>query len=105
MNNLKKQLADIEAIVKNEKPSKNIIISGYRPAFKVKEDYLTTGEIKFKTCNEIKFGEQAIAEIRFITPEFYPSSLEIGQIIPFQEGGIINGYATIIKIYNKILEK
>ncbi len=31
--------------IKNSRPSKNIICSGYRPAFKVKEDYLTTGVV------------------------------------------------------------
>ena len=105
MKKTPEQLADIKVIIKNERPSKKTICSGYRPAFKVKDDYLTTGIIKLINCDEINFSEQAVAKVWFITPEFYPNSLEGGQVIPFQEGSIVNGYATILKIYNKKLLK
>lgn len=105
MNRFEKPIADVEAIIKNIRPSKNVICSKYRPAFKVKEDYLTSGEIRFMACEKINYGEEAIAEVRFISPEFYPKSLEIGQVIPFQEGNTIHGYATITKINNKTLQK
>ena len=97
--------ADVVVQIKNSRPSKNIICSGYRPAFKVKEDYLTTGVIKFMDRESINYGEESLAEVWFITPEFYPSCLTVGQVISFQEGKVVNGYATIVKIYNKILEK
>ena len=105
MKSLYEQSVDVEAMIKNLRPSKNIIYNGYRPAFKVKSNYLTSGEIRFKDVREIEFGDIALAEIRFITPQCYPHCLEIGQVLEFQEGFSVHGYATITKIYNKILEK
>lgn len=97
--------SDIEVIIKNKRPSRNSIYSGYRPAFKVKDDYLTTGIIKLIDIEELLYDNEAKAEIWFITPELYSNSLEVGQTIQFQEGKIVHGFATVIKINNKILEK
>ena len=97
--------ADIEAVIHNDRPSKGDICSGYRPAFKVKDDYLTSGIIRLIDCEELNYGENSLAEIWFITPELYPKCLEVGQTIQFQEGKIVHGFATITKINNKILEK
>lgn len=97
--------ADIEVIIQNSRPSKSCVCSGYRPAFKVKEDYLTTGIIRLIDCEELEYGKKASAEICFITPELYPNCLEVGQKIQFQEGKIVHGFATITKINNKNLEK
>lgn len=98
-------IADIEVVIKNNRPSKSNICNGYRPNFKIKDDYLTSGIIRLIDCEELVYGKEAGAEIWFITPEFYPNCLEVGQIIQFQEGKIIHGFATITKINNKILEK
>lgn len=97
--------ADIKAIIHNERPSKSSIYSGYMPAFKVKDDYLTSGRIKLVDCDELKYGEDAFAEIRFITPEAYPHCLHNGQIIRFQEGCVIHGFIKVIEINNKLLER
>ena len=97
--------SDIEVIIKNKRPSKSNICSGYRPAFKVKDDYLTTGIIKLIDIDELLYDNETKAEIWFITPEFYPNCLEVGQTIQFQEGKIVHGFAIITKINNKILEK
>ena len=105
MNLNRNRPPDIEAVIKNNKPSKNYIRSGYCPAFKVKDDYLTSGLTKFKNCDVIKFDEEALADIWFITPEYYPHCLFVGQKIQFQEGKFIQGYATITKIYNNLLQK
>ena len=51
------------------------------------------------------YDDEAKAEILFITPELYSNCLAVGQIIQFQEGKIVHGFATITKINNKILEK
>lgn len=96
--------SDVEAIIKNKRPSKRDFISGYRPAFKVKEDYLTTGIIRFIGTDKLSYDNEAKAEIWFLTPEFYPNCLKVGQVIQFQEGAIVHGFATITKIKNKILE-
>ncbi len=97
--------ADIEVVIQNNRPSKGNICSGYRPSFKVKDDYLTSGIIRLINCEELGYGNKSVAEIWFITPELYPNCLEVGQTIQFQEGKIIHGFATIIKINNKMLEK
>ena len=97
--------ADVEVVIKNNRASKNKICSGYRPAFKINDSYLTTGIIKLTDCFELGFGEESKAEVWFITPEFYPHSLEIGQVIQFQEGKEIHGMVTIIKINNDMLKK
>lgn len=96
--------SDIEVVLRNKRPSKSNICSGYRPAFKVKEDYLTTGVIRLITVDELSYDNETMAEIWFITPEVYPNCLKVGQVIQFQEGCTIHGFATITKIKNKILE-
>jgi elongation factor Tu len=97
--------ADIEVMIKNNRPNKDNLYTGYRPAFKVKEDYLTTGLIRLIDCDELSYGEENIAEVWFITPEQYPNCLEVGQTIYFQDGAKVQGFVTITKINNKILEK
>lgn len=96
--------SDIEVVIRNKRPSRNNICSGYRPAFKVKDDYLTTGIIRLIGIDELPYDNEAKAEIWFITPELYPNCLKVGQVIQFQEGKIIHGFATITKIKNKNLE-
>jgi len=96
--------SDIEVIIKNKRPSKSDICSGYRPAFNVKEDYLTTGIIRLIDIDDLSYDDEAMAEIWFITPELYPNCLRVGQVLQFQEGQIIHGFATITKIKNKNLE-
>ncbi len=97
--------SDIEVVIKNNRPSKSNMCSGYRPTFKINDDYLTSGIIKLVDCEELVYGKETIAKIWFLTPEFYPNCLKIGDIILFQEGNIVHGSATITKINNKILEK
>lgn len=97
--------SDIEGVITNNKPSKRYICSGYRPAFRVKNDYLTTGVINLIGRENLECGEESPAEIWFITPEFYPNCLEVGQIIQFQEGSEVHGFIKITKIRNKVLEK
>lgn len=96
--------ADVEVVIKNKRSSRSNICSGYRPAFKVKDNYLTTGIIKLIDVDELSYDNESIAEVWFITPEFYPNCLKVGDVIQFQEGKEIHGFATITKINNKILE-
>lgn len=63
------------------------------------------GIIKLIDIEELLYDDEAKAEILFITPELYSNCLAVGQIIQFQEGKIVHGFATVIKINNKILEK
>ena len=96
--------SDVEVIIRNKRPNKSNICSGYRPAFKVKDDYLTSGIIKLIDLDELAYDSEAMAEIWFISPEVYPNCLKLGQVIQFQEGQIVQGFATITKIKNKNLE-
>ncbi len=102
--NIPNSRADVEVIIKNKKPSKRNIYNGYRPAFKVKDDYLTTGIIKLIDVDELPYDNESKAEIWFLTPEIYTHCLKVGQVIQFQEGKDIHGFVTITKIKNKILE-
>lgn len=78
------------------------IYEGFRPAHMVKDGYLTTGVHTYYNINtdldEIKGG------ITFLSPEDYPACLWIGKKIEMYEGKEMIGYATIIHIFNSILE-
>lgn len=79
--------------------------TGFRPAHKVKDDYLTTGHIEFTDKEKLEPGETGKATIFFITPEVYPRCLWVGKEIALQEGSHVIGCAKITKIMNKTLEK
>lgn len=79
--------------------------SGYRPAHKVKEDYLTTGVHNYFDCDEVFPGQTVRGTIAFITPEVYPHCLWVGREIDIQEGSRVVGRARITKILNPLLEK
>jgi translation elongation factor EF-Tu-like GTPase len=80
-------------------------LSGYRPAHKVRDDYLTTGLHVYIEVDMAWPGDTVLADIKFISPEHYPSCLWIGKIINIQEGSRTVGHAKIMKIYNNTLEK
>ncbi len=81
---------------------KSPVVTGYRPAHLI-GDYLTTGVQKYVNITELHHGETAEGFITFITPEYYPHSLEVGMRIQFQEGSRMTGYADILEIYNDLL--
>lgn len=102
---IREKKPDVEAIFENRSPHKDTYGSGGRPAFLVKEDYLTTGEVVFLNKEKVSYGEQVLCHISFLTPEVYPESLWIGKKIEAHCGARIVGYATITKIMNKTLER
>lgn len=79
-------------------------LSGYRPVHKVRDEYLTTGLHNYIDADMAWPGDTILTDIKFITPEYYPSCLWIGKTISIQEGSRVVGYAKITKIYNKTLE-
>jgi len=83
---------------------KSPVYSGYRPAHLI-GDYLTTGIQQYFHNNELKCGETAEGTITFLSPEYYPHSLEVGMRIIFQEEKRVTGYADILEIYNDLLAK
>lgn len=98
-----RQAADVEAIIEKDGERKVHIYNGYRPYFELMKGQFTSGQLSFdQEC--IKENESAIARVKFIFPEGYPNCLWIGRKVPISEGKIAVGYATIIKIYNEVLD-
>jgi translation elongation factor EF-Tu-like GTPase len=77
--------------------------SGYRPAHKIRDDYLTTGVHQYIGCDEVLPGQTVCGTITFITPEVYPHCLWVGRVIDIQEGDRVIGHARITKIMNALL--
>lgn len=93
---------DVEALFQFIGSRKNNVYQGYRPAHMVKEGYLTTGVHSYYNLdNDL---DELKGTITFITPEAYPACLWIGKKIEMYEGSKLIGYATIIQIFNPILE-
>jgi len=96
---------DCEAIVKNERESKNWFATKFRPVFDIREDYKTSGQIDLIDKEGLNFGEEGLANITFLSHEAYPRTLWIGRKITFGgEGKNISGYVIVTKIFNKLLE-
>ena len=67
-------------------------------------DYLTTGIHHYYRVKSVPPNGSAKGTITFISPDAYPHSLWLGKRIEIQEGNRVVGYATIIKIFNPLLE-
>src|SRR5262245_46089609 len=78
--------------------------SGYRPAHKVRDDYLTTGVHDYIGCDEVLPGQTDRGIITSVTPEIYPHCLWVGRVIDIQEGSRVVGRARITRIMNALLE-
>lgn len=83
---------------------KTPVMSGYRPAHLIGE-YLTTGMHQYIGTGRVGCGETVEGFITFLSPQFYPHTLEPGMKIQFQEGRRITGYAVVMEIYNETLRK
>jgi elongation factor Tu len=79
-------------------------LSGYRPAHRVRDDYLTTGVHTYSDRDEVLPGQTARGCITFITPEVYPHCLWVGCEIDMQEGSRVVGRVKITKILNPLLQ-
>ncbi len=94
---------DVEAVFQFVGNRRNNIYEGYRPAHMIKEGYLTTGIHNYYNIeNEL---EEIKGTITFLSPEDYPACLWLGKKIEMYEGSQMIGYATIIRIFNPVLEK
>ena len=98
---------DIEAIVtllpSDEGGRSAPCASGYRPSHLVIADYLTSGEHHYPECEWLHPGESARAFIEFVSPEDYPRTMRVGQVISIREGGCLVGHAEVVTILNQIL--
>ncbi len=96
---------DVEVIFTFNGMRKNPAYNGYRPAHLVTDNYLTTGVHHYYGTKEVAPNGTAKGTITFLTPEAYPHCLWIGKKISIQEGARIVGEATVVKIFNPILEQ
>lgn len=81
------------------------VMNGYRPHYKVKDDYLTTTHHWFIENGQALPNKSTQAFVKFITPEAYPHSLTSGMEIEIGEGAKVVGTATIQEVYNEQLLK
>ena len=96
--------AEITLLPTAESGRERAAFSGYRPAHKVRDDYLTTGVHHYIGCDEVLPGQTVRGTITFITPEVYPHCLWVGRVIDIQEGSRVVGRARITRIMNALLE-
>lgn len=79
------------------------VMSGYRPAYGIKEDYWTSTNHEFLDRLELEPGASGRARVWFLSPEVYPKSLWIGREIPVAEGSRVVGKAVVVAIFNPLL--
>ncbi|WP_226668044.1 hypothetical protein [Microbulbifer aggregans] len=95
-----------DALVRVCFSSKDISVkNGYRPHYKVKDDYLTTTLHWFIDEGFAEPKRPTLAFVKFITPEAYPNCLEVGANIEILEGPRVVGHAEVQEIYNEQLRK
>ena len=78
---------------------------GYRPAHRIREDYLTTGLHHYFETVEVAPDGQARGTVTFLTPEAYPNTLWVGKVLEICEGERIVGHATVEKVLNPVLSR
>lgn len=96
--------ADIRVELKNTRQSKNLFRNGYTPNFNF-DGELVGGVIRFVDCYWLEYGNQALADIWFLTPESYANCLSVGKILAVQEGSVVHGSAKIVCINNEVLKE
>lgn len=81
------------------------VADGYRPAHRIREDYLTTGVHHYFDVSQVAPDGETRGTITFISPEAYPNTLWVGKVLDIQEGERIVGTATVEKVLNPILNR
>ena len=82
---------------------KDKCFSGYRPAHLI-NNYLTTGIHTYIGADCLRKGESKEGYIKFISPEYYPHTMKVGDKIFFQDGSKVVGYIEVLEIYNDLLK-
>ena len=81
---------------------KDVCLSGYRPAHLI-NNYLTTGLHTYIGTDRLKNGQSTEGYVTFISPEYYPHTISVGDRISFQEGSKTVGFIEVLEIYNELL--
>ncbi len=98
-------LAEVYILTTNEGGRSTPALNGYHPNHKVKDNYLTSGIHYYLDGNKIELGEKGRAFIKFLAPKEYPKCLWINKTIDVTEGEHLIGKATVLEIYNDILNR
>ncbi|WP_152603354.1 MULTISPECIES: hypothetical protein [Burkholderia] len=80
------------------------VISGYRPIYKVRDDYWSSTHHEFMDATGICTGQQRKAEVWLLSPEAYPHTFWIGRRVEVAEGSRTVGVAEVLQILNPLLE-
>ena len=96
---------DVEVVFHFNGVKQSPMISGYRPARRVTEDYLTTGAHHYVDKRVVYPNDTVQGTIAFLSPEAYPHSLWAGKRIVMQEGEKVIGYAVVTRVLNPVLER
>ena len=97
--------ADVEVTFRFNGTRRTLAADGYRPAHRIREDYLTTGVHHYFDVTQVAPDGQARGTITFITQEAYPGCLWVGKILDICEGERVVGTATVEKVFNPILRR
>ena len=77
--------------------------SGYRPAHKLHDNYLSSGEHFYPEKGVLQVGECATVEVKLITPHVYPSCVWPGRTLEVFEGGKLVGFLEVSEVRNHVL--
>ena len=75
------------------------------PHYPILPEYLTSTLHRFLDTERVHTGEQARAEVWFVSLEAYPHTLWEGRVVEVAEASSIIGAATILKVSNPLLLK
>ena len=81
------------------------VINGYRPSYRILDDYLTSTHHWFIESGKALPSEPTRAFVKFITPEAYPKSISPRMILDVTEGSRVVGKSEVIEVYNETLRK
>ena len=98
------QSPDIEVLFKFNHTRKTPAGDGYRPTHLIVDNQWAIGLHRYYEVDSVPPGGSAKGTVTFLSPEAYPHSLWVGKKIDIYEGARIVGYATVIKIYNPLLQ-
>jgi hypothetical protein len=79
------------------------VFSGYRPAHKLFDNYLSSGNHHYPDNDGVAPGETARALVWLITPDVYPHCVWEGREIELYEGRKIIGTLKVTRVFNTVL--
>jgi translation elongation factor EF-Tu-like GTPase len=79
------------------------VLSGYRPIYDIQPDYWTSVHHEFVDVDGVATGEEARAEVWFISPEAYPHSLWADRKFVVAEGSRPVATAMVLRVLNASL--